>query len=561
MRCARGWGAATAECRGAARARGNVSANTRAAATRALPPRAPRSSSEADQASIAGEEMPPLPLPPPRASLASLGDGGGGAPLRSSSRQCALFPPLPPLLAWLALPPWVCPPSEAPPEPAAAPAGAAADAARAAALPQFAELDPPLQGWLEVVRAPLSSTTLDLSPASGAKGRATDATLLESSKRACGSLLHLDVTACPAVTPAALLAVCQANPRLQLVRAARGAPWGPGPVTHVLNACPELLAFEVDCACRRVDETVAALLSSSTLRLRQLSALGKVSAVQLKEHIEPLLPTSSLRRLVLANANCGPEGAKALARVLRGGPDAPAPQLRQLNVSNCGIEAAGGKALAEALRANATLRVLHVGQNILGDEGAIALARALGRDNRTLKQLWLQRNSIGPDAAREIATMLQTNSSLEVLNLADNALGAAGGKLLAGALRRNRAVQQFFAPGNRLGDAAGKEFLATMRDSKSLWKVELHNNDMKDILGRELAVLSLQALLRGDPRFDSEEDEAFGEPPEDPDAAAAGAEDPDAESAHASDSSGSEDGESEDSASELDDPADAAAMK
>jgi hypothetical protein len=66
---------------------------------------------------------------------------------------------------------------------------------------------------------------------------------------------------------------------------------------------------------------------------------------------------------------------------------------------------------------------------------------------------------------------------------------------------------------------------------------------MRDDTSRELAVLALQALLKGDPRFDSEEDEAFGEVDLEGEEAAA----PGDESAHASDSSGSEDGESEDS--------------
>ena len=70
---------------------------------------------------------------------------------------------------------------------------------------------------------------------------------------------------------------------------------------------------------------------------------------------------------------------------------------------------------------------------------------------------------------------------------------------------------------------------------------------MPDGASREMAVLALQALLKGDPRYDSDVDERFDEIDIDVDEAQEGD-----ESASDSDSSGSEDGNSEDSADELD---------
>jgi hypothetical protein len=499
-------------------------------------------SSDDEADSIAGEDMRPVPLPTPRNSLTrqesgfgAFGGSGGGSD-RAAMRTCALFPlPLPPGLAWLQLPPWVCPPSDEP-----SPAAPPLERSRSAPLPQFAELSPEVPGWLEVVREPASTTTLNLSPDSGAKGVAMDETLLGASKRACGSLLHLDLTGCVKVTPAAVLAVCQANPRMQHIRAARGGAWGAGAVSQVLAACPELKALEVDVACRRVDDTVASLLTQPTVRLRQLTALSKMSITTMTEQLAPHLPHSSLRRLVLANCLIGPDGAKVLAKALLNDASPKAP-LRHLSLYNCAIGPAGARAMGEMLRSNSTLRGLDLGWNAIADEGSIAVTRALQRGNSTLKELSLARNGLRMDAAREIGVMIGTNSSLEVLCLADNDMGPAAGKLIAASLKRNRSLQQFSCPGNALGDA-GKDFAAAMRESKSLWKVELHNNALPEAVARELAVLSLQALLRGDPRFDSEEDAAFGEVDVEVDAVHAGD-----ESAHESDSSGSEDGESSDS--------------
>ena len=463
--------------------------------------------------------------------------GGGGGGGNQSMRNCSLIPvPLPPALGWLPLPPWLCPP---------APAPAAVAAPPKMIIPHFAELNPPLAGWLEVMREP-SSATLDLSQASGNKGDANDETMLNVSKRACGSMITLDVTGCAKITPAAVLSVCQANPRLQLVRAARGPHWGAGAITQVIAACPELKALEVDAACRRVDDTLLRLLVNPTLRLRELVALTKMTGATVTDMLAPQLRHSSLRRLVLTNCGIGVLGAKALAEVLSETATAPAPPLRHLNLYCCNIGAAGGRALGEMLRHNHTLRSLDLGFNNLCDEGAIAVARALQRGNATLKELSLARNNIRTDACRELGTMLEKNSCLESLSVADNDFGPVAGKLLAAALRRNRTLQQLACQGNRLGDT-GRDFAAVMRDSKTLWKIDLHNNAMPEAVGRELAVLSLQALLRGDPRFDSDEDGAFEAVDIEFDVHEGDNGPTDTQSPHASDSSGSEDGESEDS--------------
>ena len=467
--------------------------------------------SDEEPLSIAGEELVAVPFPP-RAGSVRGGSSRGGPP---SSRTCTLLPvPLLPWAPWVELPPWLCPACEQ--------RGGGAGAARgdrggggAAHQPRFHELATPTPGWLEVVRQPASSTTLDLSPESGAKGDLSDDTLAGAAKRACGSLRKLNLTACPHVSPQAILDVCRANDRMRTVRCARGAAWSAGAATQLLLAAPELTAFELDLACRRLEEPMQALLREPAVRCRQLTCINKMAPEFAAQVLAPLLVTATLRRLVLAGTCIGPAGAAAVAASLSPSakrPTQPMSPLRYLSLRGCRLGVAGAKALASLLRVNPVLRGLDLGHNRMGDEGVIELAHALTRargKNDTLKELSLARNGISLESAKHLAEMLGDNTSLEVFSVADNDMGPAAGRLLAMALRRNRGLQQFYGQGNTLGDAAGREFVTSLRGHKRLWKLELHNNELQPGTSHELSVLTLKAMLRGEPGYDWEMTESF----------------------------------------------------
>ena len=59
---------------------------------------------------------------------------------------------------------------------------------------------------------------------------------------------------------------------------------------------------------------------------------------------------------------------------------------------------------------------LNLGNNSIGDEGAIALSDSL-KSNSTLTELNLESNSIGDSGARSLSDSLKSNSTLTTLDL------------------------------------------------------------------------------------------------------------------------------------------------
>jgi len=468
-------------------------------------------------------EAAPLPYnviaPPPRIT-----------PEEAPAPAVLAIPFLPPIqvpqMQWppfLPPPPWM----PAPPDPAKAGLPPLPPPQNPGRLgrPKFRELQPPVGGWLEVARAPAASTTLNLSPGSGAKGSPTDATLLNASKGACGSLRQLDLTSCPAISPEVVINVCRANPRIKSVRNAYGTPWAAGAVTQLLEAAPELKLFECDLACRKLREDMLALLNEPVIRPRCLTCINKIEPATAIEKLAPALKTTQLRRLILTNTAIGPESCDAICQALSpetrpGAMASPTlPPLKYLSLRGCRLGRDGAVSVSLLLRNNPVLRGLDMSFNRLGDEGCLELAHALCRSrggNDSLRTMLMARNGITEISAVAIAEMIDTNQYLEVLNIADNDMGPTGGRMIAQSLQRNFALQELYAYSNSFGEAVGKAFLAVLQKGKcSLWKLDLPNNDISEETTRKLAVITLAVMLRRQPAFDWERAESFEDDPYD----------------------------------------------
>jgi hypothetical protein len=138
----------------------------------------------------------------------------------------------------------------------------------------------------------------------------------------------------------------------------------------------------------------------------------------------------SVKELLLGNPVCtikktrltargfnavGDRGAKALASLLTTNR-----HLQTLSLVNNAIRNEGAKALAETLSSKGCrLHTLYLGFNMIGDEGGIALARAI-HFNFALHILSLWHNVLGDDAGEEVLTMLQINSTIGKCDVRDN---------------------------------------------------------------------------------------------------------------------------------------------
>jgi Leucine-rich repeat (LRR) protein len=124
--------------------------------------------------------------------------------------------------------------------------------------------------------------------------------------------------------------------------------------------------------------------------------------------------------LTYSELGCGDAEAKAVAALLAAG---ATPKLEALILSDNSIGDEGARALAKALRGAPTLVTLYLDGNSIGDEGARALAKAL-HSAPTLETLYLDGNSIGDKGAHALAKALPNAPALHTLTLYKNSISA-----------------------------------------------------------------------------------------------------------------------------------------
>jgi len=93
--------------------------------------------------------------------------------------------------------------------------------------------------------------------------------------------------------------------------------------------------------------------------------------------------------------------------------------LRELNLTGCGITFRGAKRICEYMERNTSVRTLAMEKNWIGDEGAKYVGDMLCV-NKTLAELWIADNKLGPDAFGHISRGLAHYSTLQTLLLDAN---------------------------------------------------------------------------------------------------------------------------------------------
>ena len=117
----------------------------------------------------------------------------------------------------------------------------------------------------------------------------------------------------------------------------------------------------------------------------------------------------------------GYHGAQAIANALKENTNSA---LTILHIGNNKIGNDGAIAFADMLKINKTLKELHIGNNKIGDKGAIAFADML-RINNTLKELYISRtlyddhDKISDDGASALKDALEVNKTLTTLDISN----------------------------------------------------------------------------------------------------------------------------------------------
>ncbi|KAL7545767.1 hypothetical protein ACHAWF_011277 [Thalassiosira exigua] len=189
-------------------------------------------------------------------------------------------------------------------------------------------------------------------------------------------------------------------------------------------------------------------------------------------------------KIDLCNEDLRGADLNVLTRVLR-----KSKVLETLDLCGNSMALAEGQFL-DALAQNQSLRILHLGHNKIGDEGAKRLAKAL-KDNNTLETMFLHCNEIDDEGAKSLADALGISTSLEVIHLGCNRIGDAGAHHLAESLIENKTLRIIWIYKNRIGDKGGRSFLDALESNDSVEELDLRENKSisNSVLGRILAIL------------------------------------------------------------------------
>jgi Ran GTPase-activating protein (RanGAP) involved in mRNA processing and transport len=204
---------------------------------------------------------------------------------------------------------------------------------------------------------------------------------------------------------------------------------------------------------------------------------------------------AALHHLDLGSNFIGSEGVASLAMAMKS-------SLRLLFLSlrdNC-IGAEGARELSTVLMSHGCpLSHLDLGENGLGDEGAIHIAAGL-QHNTHLLRLELCGNKIAVEGTKAISRCLGVNKSLEQLSLRDNNLGDKGAKVLTTGMTKadeeedrhhhthfglmhNKHLVKMDLWGNGIGDKGATSLIVGLQKNKTLKTLILGNNKLEDSKG------------------------------------------------------------------------------
>lgn len=172
----------------------------------------------------------------------------------------------------------------------------------------------------------------------------------------------------------------------------------------------------------------------------------------------------------------GNEGAKYFSCCLKTNPSLKSFSLKQHCVSNEGLYS-----IVSSLKSNNNLESLNLSSNVFDSQGAAAIGKFL-RETSTLKVLKLNdMPQLGDTGAREIASGLPANRSLQVLHLRSCGISTVGGKHLASALSSNSTLQVLHLCGNTtLGGSTVELLCRMMKKNPTLTTLHLSSCGVQD---------------------------------------------------------------------------------
>lgn len=245
----------------------------------------------------------------------------------------------------------------------------------------------------------------------------------------------------------------------------------------------------------------------------------------LLEHLEHKQPVDEQTRFVRGTHM--PDGRLDLCKQVVGpagiGPVLEAvadhPHVTRLMIGNNIVGNSGALAIADFIRSSRShIDVWYIAGNEIDVEGLVPVCEAL-YDDPHVKSLWLKRNPLGPGAGPVLAELLRRNRWLHTLDLVNtgllddgaipviealadneglrhvylgtNGLTSKSAEALAAVLRQAHHLESVFLSCNRLGDEGARHLADALRHDRSLVRLGLASNR----LGPAAAVALAEALV------------------------------------------------------------------
>lgn len=156
---------------------------------------------------------------------------------------------------------------------------------------------------------------------------------------------------------------------------------------------------------------------------------------------------------------------------------------RHFNLTESGVGPVAGKVVADAVRNNPCFCKLTLARNLLGDTGAIIVARTLARA-LNLIHLDLSSNSISPAGAVDVIKVVTTHGAIVSFDLSSheglhrNRLGLQGAAAIVSLLKRNHLLWILNIAGTSLGNEGAETLVEGLASNQSLLSLNLANNNL-----------------------------------------------------------------------------------
>ena len=180
-----------------------------------------------------------------------------------------------------------------------------------------------------------------------------------------------------------------------------------------------------------LEELVDATKSLGGFKLRSfICGRSRVENQGAKKLASVFAKMGHLEKIVMPQDGIGHEGIAAICNALKCNP-----KMKHIDFSDNTLTKPGSEAIAQLLPDLPELEVLILGDCLLTDEGAFAIASALEHSHLpNLQHLSIQYNELGLDSISAVVESLEQKTALECFEISGNPIGREGAEQIEGML-------------------------------------------------------------------------------------------------------------------------------